>query len=208
MLCITTSLMTVQDSQPGPGNCQPERSKLLHRFMLLTVTVLSKSYLVHCKQVFIPMAQNKSFQIQNLFVSQLHRPEVQLRRQTWNTAILSPALVAYISFSINRYDSPSSCKMWSLSAQFLLPFPHPTSPKQGLPFILRGISSHTSSFALRKLKKHLRQSPGRVRSGFLSLSERFGTVGEWDPDLHGLQRGLAAWRDSLASAGASSECDN
>lgn len=70
--------MTVQDSQPGPGNCHLERSKFLHRFMLLIVTMLSKSYHVHCKQVFIPVVQDKSFEIQNLSVSQLYRLEAQL----------------------------------------------------------------------------------------------------------------------------------
>lgn len=70
--------MTVQDSQPGPGNCHPERSKFLHRFMLLIVTMLSKSYHVYCKQAFVPVAQDKSFQVQNLSVSQPYRLEVQL----------------------------------------------------------------------------------------------------------------------------------
>lgn len=74
------SLMTVQESELGPGNCQLERSELLRRLMQLIMTVLSKSYLVHCKQVFIPAAHEESFQVQNLFVSPLHRSEVQLHR--------------------------------------------------------------------------------------------------------------------------------
>lgn len=87
MLCITMSLMTVQESELGPGKCQLERSESLHRLMQLIMTVLSKSYLVHCKQVFIPAAQEESFQVQNLFVSQLHRPEVHLHRHNWNWAL-------------------------------------------------------------------------------------------------------------------------
>lgn len=121
MLCITTSLMTVQESRLGPGNCRLERSKSLHSFMLLIVTVLSKSYLVHCTQVFIPVVQDKSFQIQNLSVSQLHRPAVHLCRQNWNTATLSTALAVYIFLAwIGRIHLPLA-RCWAPQFNFSSP---------------------------------------------------------------------------------------
>lgn len=87
MWCITMSLMTVQESMLGPGNCRLERSEPLCRPMLLLMTALSKSYLVCCKQVFISTAQEDSFQVQNLLVSQRHRSEVQLHMHYWNTEL-------------------------------------------------------------------------------------------------------------------------
>lgn len=87
MWCITMSLMTVQESAVGPGSCRLERSEPLCRPMLLVVTALSKSYPVCCKQVFISTAQEDSFQVQNLFVSQRHRSEVQLHMHNWNTEL-------------------------------------------------------------------------------------------------------------------------
>lgn len=131
MLCITMSLMTVQDSELGPGNCQLERSKLLHRFTLLIVTLLSKSYLVCCKQVlFLRLKTSPSKSRIYLSLSYADQRFSFAGMKHCNTELCTGCIHF---LSINRYDSPSSYKMFSFSVQFLLPFPHTSPPKQGLP---------------------------------------------------------------------------
>lgn len=127
MLCITMPLMTVQDSELGPGSCQLERSKLLHRFTLLIVTLLSKSYLACCKQVlFLRLKTSPSKSRIYLSLSYADQRSSFAGTKHCNTELCTGCIHF---FSINIYDSPSSCKMLSFLVRFLLPFPHTTPPK-------------------------------------------------------------------------------